>query len=402
MNAASLHQAANQERRFYALLALGLVVLGVGLAAAHLMDLHGHVITGMNNQVVWGLPHVFAIFLIVAASGALNVASVGSVFGQTAYKPHAPLSALLSVALLAGGLMVLLLDLGRPERLLIAATHFNFKSVFAWNVFLYSGLFALVGVYLWTLLERRLNPHARSVGLAVLVWRLTLTTATGSIFGLLVARQAYQSALLAPLFIVLSLGWGLAVFLLVQAAMLGWQGRGLPAAWSERVARLLGIFVLAALYMVAIHHLTNLYFARQIDFELFILIGRGAPDLLLPGLLWLGYGAVGTLLPLLLLFHPRLRGPRALLWASALVVLGAFALLYVFIIGGQVFPLEIFPGHVVSSSFFDGAVDPYRPSLPEWLLGLGGIAAAYLLTLVGLRVLPLMPAADAPPAKEGA
>ena len=36
---------------------------------------HGHIVTGMNNQIVWGLPHVFAIFLIVAASGVLNVAS---------------------------------------------------------------------------------------------------------------------------------------------------------------------------------------------------------------------------------------------------------------------------------------------------------------------------------------
>ena len=48
------------------------------------MEHHGHVVTGMNNQVVWGLPHVFAIFLIVAASGVLNVASIGSVFGRAA------------------------------------------------------------------------------------------------------------------------------------------------------------------------------------------------------------------------------------------------------------------------------------------------------------------------------
>ena len=32
-----------------------------------------------------------------------------------------------------------MLDLGRPERLIVAATHYNFTSVFAWNVFLYSG-----------------------------------------------------------------------------------------------------------------------------------------------------------------------------------------------------------------------------------------------------------------------
>ncbi len=186
------------ERRFYGLLAIGALVTLAGLLAAHSMEEQGHVITGMNNQVVWGLPHVFAIFMIVAASGVLNVASIGSVFGLPAYKPHARLSALLSLALLAGGLMVLMLDLGRPERIIVAATHYNFKSVFAWNVFLYSGLFAVVVVYLWTMFERRFNGYAQAAGLAVLVWRFLLTTGTGLIFGFLVARQAYQSALLAP------------------------------------------------------------------------------------------------------------------------------------------------------------------------------------------------------------
>ena len=42
----------------------------------------GHAVTGMTIRWSPGLPHVFAIFLIVAASGVLNVASIGSVFGQ--------------------------------------------------------------------------------------------------------------------------------------------------------------------------------------------------------------------------------------------------------------------------------------------------------------------------------
>jgi Fe-S-cluster-containing dehydrogenase component len=66
------------------LAALGGLVSAGGPGAAHYMEVHGHVVTGMNNQVVWGLPHVFAIFMIVAASGVLNVASIGSVFGQPA------------------------------------------------------------------------------------------------------------------------------------------------------------------------------------------------------------------------------------------------------------------------------------------------------------------------------
>jgi molybdopterin-containing oxidoreductase family membrane subunit len=348
----------------------------------------------MNNQVVWGLPHVFAIFMIVAASGVLNVASIGSVFGQAMYKPRAPLSGLLSLAMLAGGLAVLMLDLGRPERLVVAATHYNFTSVFAWNVFLYSGMAAIVAVYLWTLFERRMNRYAKAAGIAALVWRFALTTGTGSIFAFLVARQAYQSAVLAPLFIVLSFAWGLAVFLVVQAAMYAWNDQRLPDAVQRRMARLLGVFVAAALYLVAVYHMTNLYFARQSAFEAFILLGRGAPNGLFPWLFWGGYVLLGAVLPMALLFHPRAVGPRATLAACALVVGGGFALLFVFIIGGQSFPLEIFPGHEVSSNFADGAVEMYTPRWPEWLLGFGGIGIAFLLTTVGVRVLDFLPQDD--------
>jgi molybdopterin-containing oxidoreductase family membrane subunit len=70
---------------FWLLMAVAALLVLCALAAAHLMEQHGHAITGMSNQIVWGMPHVFAIFLIVAASGVLNVASVGSVFGKPVY-----------------------------------------------------------------------------------------------------------------------------------------------------------------------------------------------------------------------------------------------------------------------------------------------------------------------------
>jgi molybdopterin-containing oxidoreductase family membrane subunit len=46
----------------------------------------------------------------------------------------------------------------------------------------------------------------------------------------------------------------------------------------------------------------------------------------------------------------------------------------------------------VSSSFFDGEVAAYAPTLPEIGLGLGGVAFAGLLVLVGLKVLRFLPA----------
>ena len=73
--------------RYWMGLALLVAFIAIGLASALYMEHEGHWVTGMSNQIVWGLPHVFAIFLIVAASGALNVASIGSVFGGPMYKP---------------------------------------------------------------------------------------------------------------------------------------------------------------------------------------------------------------------------------------------------------------------------------------------------------------------------
>jgi molybdopterin-containing oxidoreductase family membrane subunit len=379
-----------EARTFYFLLALGALVAGLGLFAAHSMEEHGHIISGMNNQVVWGLPHVFAIFMIVSASGVLNVASVGSVFGRHVYKARAPLAGLLSIALLAGGLTVLMLDLGRPDRVIIAATTYNPTSVFAWNVLLYSGLFATVALYLWTMMDRTMGRWSKPAGLLVFAWRILLTTGTGLIFAFLVARQAYASALLPPLFIIMSFAWGLAIFLVVQTAMLSWNELELNQAIQIRLKNLLAIFVLSVLYLVAAYHLTNLYFARQTAFEHFILLEGG----LFTQLFWCGYVVLGSLVPLLLIFLPSKNLTRSVLIAALLVLVGALSLLYVFIVGGQAFPLMIFPGYSASSSFADGQITSYAPHLPEWLLGLGGLGVAFLITTVGIRVLNFLPHDD--------
>ena len=215
----------------YGLIALSLI--GLGFYSFITLEHEGHWITGMNNQVVWGLPHVFAIFLIIAASGVLNIASISSVFNIKMYKPLGRLSALLAICLLTGGLIVLVLDLGRPDRLIVAMTTFNFKSIFAWNVFLYSGFMAVVALYLWMMFEARYNKFIGKVGTFAFAWRVTLTTGTGSIFAFLVAKEAYNGALLAPLFIALSLLVGTAVFYKI----LFWMDRGLDIPMGSEIVK---------------------------------------------------------------------------------------------------------------------------------------------------------------------
>jgi Ni/Fe-hydrogenase subunit HybB-like protein len=384
---------------YYGVLALLGALVGLGLAAAHYMDVEGHHVTGMNNQIVWGTPHVFAVFLIVAASGALNVASIASVFGKTMYYPLARLSGLLAITVLIGGLAILVLDLGRPDRLVVAMTYYNFKSIFAWNIFLYTGFLTVVVVYLWMMFERRMNRYSTPLGYLAFISRLVLTTGTGSIFGFLVARQAYDAAIMAPMFIVMSFAFGTALFILVLMALSRGTGFPLGDVVLQRLRNLLGIFVMTVLYFVVVYNITNLYATEHHSWQRFLLLDGGVYTLLF----WVVQVLLGGLVPLALFFLPAFRGLR--LWTvigAVLVIFGGLAQIYVIIIGAQAYPLVLFPGMEVQSNFFDGVVGRYTPSAPEIALGLGGTAFALLLTVLAVRVLPFLPASLADNALPGA
>ncbi len=380
-------QSVSSSRGYWLISAIAGVVTLAGLVGAHHMENAGHWVTGMSNQVVWGVPHVFAIFLIVAASGALNTASIASVFGRDDYKPLARLSALLAIALLSGGLAVLVLDLGRPDRLIVAMTHYNFKSIFAWNIFLYIGFMFIVGIYLWMMFEPRMNRFSARVGTAAFIWRLVLTTGTGSIFGFLVAREAFDSAVMAPLFVVMSLSFGTALTLLIGMLIFWINGAAIDPALAQKLRRLLGFFVIGVAYLVAVDHLTRLYVTGHHQLERFILVDGGIYTLLFWGVQIL----LGTVVPAILLLLPRFCQRGYLITAALLVVVGALAQVYVLIIGGQVFPLELFPGYSVTSTFYDGVIAHYTPSLAELALGMGGMGLAVLVTLIGVRILPFVP-----------
>jgi molybdopterin-containing oxidoreductase family membrane subunit len=374
---------------FYMLLGFIGLFIAAGLGAAYYMEHYGHYVTGMSNQIVWGTPHVFAVFLIIAASGALNVASISSVFGKTPYKPLARLSGLLAITLLVGGLAILVLDLGRPDRLIVAMTYYNFKSIFAWNIFLYIGFMAVVAIYLWMMMERKMNRYTKPAGMVAFLWRLILTTGTGSIFGFLVAREAYDTAVLAPMFIIMSFSFGLAIFILVLMGMYRWSDRPLGDTILFRLKNLLGVFIASVLYFVLAYHLTNLYITESHGVERFILLDGGVYT----GLFWIVQIGLGSLLPLALLYLPGTGKSRFWIGVSCLlVIIGGLAQVYVIIIGGQAYPLVLFPGKEVSSSFFDGVVAGYTPSLPEVVLGIGGVGLALAATLVGTRVLRFLPA----------
>jgi Ni/Fe-hydrogenase subunit HybB-like protein len=398
MKTPQFKELEGRSPQFFILMIVLAAIAAVGIYSAFMMHHEGHIITGMTNRIVWGTPHVFAVFLIVAASGALNVASIASVFGRKIYKPLSPLSMVLSLTILVGGLMILILDLGRPEHLIdVPLTQFFYnsmpsrwsQSVFGWNMILYTGFMGIVLVYLWFSLERRFNKYAKTAGLFAFVWRLALTTGTGLIFGFLVARPGYDAAMLAPMFIVLSFAYGLAFFCLMLIPAYSWSGRELGDAILNRMKTLLGIFAAAGLYFVFTFYIAKAYSADAAQGVIsFLLFG----DNNYSTAFWFGQVLLGGIIPIALTLLPWFKSRGALIIASIAVILGGLSQMYVTIIGTQAYPMPLFPGKVVESVTNDGGIAPYSASIYEILLGLGGIAVAILLAVFAMNVLRILPA----------
>ena len=366
---------------------LGFLIL-LGLASSAYMEHEGHYVTGMNNQIVWGLPHIFAVTLIVIASGVLNIASMSSAFNKKLYKPLAPLSALFAIAFLIAGLIILVLDLGRPDRLIVAMTTYNFKSIFAWNIFLYSGFFVILAIYIWSMLDFNVSRFSSLIGKIAFGWRIILTTGTGSIFGFLVAREAYSTAVLAPLFIVMSLLYGTAVFYLLLRIISKLQSIDIPHEITTNIRRLMIIFLLANIYFLILYHITNLYISKQIAVESFILLNGGGYTTMF----WLGQVGLGLVVPLSYEMTNGENRGFALTITSIMVLVGGFFAVAVIIIGGQAFPLNIFPDHIIlESSFYDSVIHSYTPSIFEFGLGIGGTSLALIIILILITNLKFIP-----------
>ena len=200
------------------------------------------------------------------------------------------------------------------------------------------------------------------------------------------ARQAYDAVIMAPMFIIMSFAFGMAFFILILMASYNWTERPLGDAVVNRLGNLLGVFVAAVMYFVAVYHLGNLYLAENADVENFMLLDGG----IYTNLFWYGQIILGGLVPMALIYHPAFKGNRTTLGlASLLVLIGGVVQLYVLIIGGQAYPLEMFPGKEILEGY--GGIAAYTPSLPETVLGIGGIAVALIAVVFLVKFLPFLP-----------
>jgi len=366
------------------------LLAGLGLAgvyATYLMHEHGIYLSGMTNRVPWGLQIAMAIFYIGLSAGSLVVSGLYGIFGKAEYKPFARIAAYLAMLFLIAGLLSILTDQGRIDRVFVEPfTHFNLNSMFSINPSLYSGHIMICVIYLWALFKEK-GKLTKIASLTVCLWAIGTHTGTGAIFAF-VPRELYNSPLLPPSFVAAALSSGAALMILVIVTLFRATRREIDddlIIWMGR--RLLAVFLLCALYVMLIENVHRVYLMASREAGLFFLFGGFHSVLFWGGLIFLG-----SIVPALLLFIRRTGTSIPwIVFASSLVVFGVLCERFLIVVPGLIHPPDLFPGMEITRSVIEEGIVQYNISFLELLQALGVLGIIGFAFLVGLRVLPLAP-----------
>ena len=373
----------------YRTMAVVLAVLALsGLVSFIISYIQGHQTFGVSNVIPWGMPIVLTIYLIGLSAGSLILSSLTYVFGREEYKPIARVAIFLAIVLIFGAMFSIAIDLGRPEKFWRLFMFFylnNMRSMFAINGILYGGYFIISLMYLGIVMASQMKA-AKIMGTIAVGWAVLVHMGTGAIFGFIAAREAWFSPIKPLEFLVAALTSGLALLIVAVVITLLFSGRNVKKEMVSSLGRMLTVFIIVLLVLIAVDKLTHLYAPE-----------RGATLYMLTGpyswIFWCLQIGLVVVIPLAILFHPRLNKTTG--WislAAVLVVIGVFFERYYLVIPGAAYPQHYYPGHIEGVW---GAVQSFPLTPVEMVLSVGVIALLALLFMLGLKYLELMPAKDA-------
>lgn len=376
------------------------VLLGLTCAfglAAWIYELNkGLAATGMRDVVSWGMYIFTFAFFIGLSAGGLIMASSAEVFGIKALKPLSRVGVLSAAACVSVAAVMIIPDLGRPDRILNLFIHPNWTSPLIWDILIITVYFVFSVVDLAVLHEHagaptKLRKTARVLAYVGLPTAVLLHSVTAWIFGLQIARTWWNTALMAPLFVVSAILSGTALVTLIALSAERWGGFTLPADTRRWLRGFITVALFVDLFFVACDYITVLWGNVPAD--------RSALNLVLPGgpwawLFWVEWVA-GGVIPLALLLVPAVRRlPGALGAAAVFAIVGVYAFRVELVVIGFINPLTQYPpGNALgtynpTTTSFE-LIGRYTPTWVEYGIVLGLVALFAAIVTVGYQQLGL-------------
>jgi len=384
---------------------LGTLVL-LGLYAYVTQYRNGLTVTGLSRQIFWGVYITNFVFFIGISHAGTFISAVLRVLKAEWRRPISRASELTTVFILLFGVGSVLIDLGRPDRMLYAIRYAHFRSPLLWDVCsitlyltvssisLFLALIPDIALFRdlggkrewfyrilslgWTGTEsqhRRLERAINFMSILVIPVMITVHTVVSFVFAMTI-QPLWHSAIFGPYFVVGAIFSGVASVIVVMAVLR--KAYHLENYIKPIHFNNIGIFLMAMtllwFYFTFAEYITIVYGNEPIHMAIFWskLTGKFAP------LFWLHF-VLCFVIPLPILAVKRTRTIRGTVVASISIIIGMWLERFVIIVPTltrQRLPIE--------QAF-------YIPTWVEWSILVGCISFFMLLYTLFTKVFPIVP-----------
>jgi len=378
---------------FWVLALGGLMVAGA--VAGLMVFAKGLTLTNLSDIVPWGLWITIDLTAIALSAGAFTLCAIVYLVGLKQYEPLARTATFIGLIGYSMAMLMLLLDIGRPDRFWHGFVYWNTHSVL-WEVTMCVGLYMFVLMLesapiigrsdfmqqTWPKLAGRLESlhhYAPYLAIAGLFLSLLHQSSLGATYGVLKARPLWYRPGLSILFIVSAVAGGIALTTLASMLSARLSNRAkVNDELIERLAFVVGWIMLGYLYFRFWDAFSMTYTYEPGRTEGLGLLTQGP----LAFNFWVGEIILGAVVPIVLLLNAKTRRhPAARMVALALVVGGVAAYRWDTNLAGQLVVMTYLP-HSIQTLF-----TRYTPSLIEYLAGAGVVAYGLMAFTIGVRYL---------------
>jgi len=407
-------EIVSTSRRWYFLFALFVVIWAIGIYALIQQIDKGHIVTGMRDNVVWGVYIVnFIFFMGLSYAGAL-ISGVLHLFKSKWRAPVIRFAELITVISLCIGPFFIFFCIGRLDRLPFLFAFPRIQSPITWDViaiitdlfgcfiFLYLSLiedFAIlrdttdIKVKPWkkklyrilaigyqgSEKQYRILSQAKNVMAAMIIAiAIIVYSVLAWIFGVTL-QPGWHSTIFGPYFVIAAVfsGTGLLIILMQIFRKIYKLEKYITKKHFINVGVLLLIIAAFYGYFTFSDYLTKWYGSVKMDK---ILIDKLFEDYYL---MFIFANYIGILIPLIIVGIPRFRTIRNIVIAAVIALLGLWFNRYIIVVPTLETPF--LPIQDFRMDFIK-----YSPTWVEWSLTAAGIAIFGIFMMLVSKVAPLV------------
>ena len=306
-----LEAAFRGGKRYWILLGVWGTLILVGLYAWGLQFTQGLTVTGMSQDVTWGIYIAQFTFLVGVAASAVMVVLPYYLHNYKTFGRMVILGEGLAISAVIMCMLFIFVDMGQPTRVTNVLLHPTLNSMMFWDMMALGGYLALnlvIGMVTFDA-EAKEGPPPKWIKPIIILsipWAVSIHTVTAFLYSGLEARTFWMTAILAPRFLASAFSSGPSLLIILALILRSFTKFDPGKEAIQKLALIVAYAMTVNVFFVSVEVFTALYsdMPHHVHAFEYLYLGLHGHDALVP---WMWTGAGLTFTCVILLLIPKIR-----------------------------------------------------------------------------------------------